>query len=396
MNEPFCAIIIPVFNQVRHTEQCLNAIVRNTVYSNYQIIVVDNGSQDGTSEFLQEFQKQTDRLKVLSFGENMGYVAANNAAAKMTDADYLVFLNNDTIPRRSWLEGLLAGILEQGAAIVGPKLVYPNVHEINHAGYVLGKSTNAFYSIYHRFMANADFLNRSRDFQAILGACLMIPRKLFFNAGLFSDIGLEDIDLCLKVRSLGGRVRYCSASEVAHYGSLTLRSSSPQALPLRTNDEFASRWPPDSLCSDDFLYYQEDGFRISVTADGSFTLIAAENPAWNCMAEGWRMMNEGNLARALSLFSESVAIEPQNTQAILALTETAIALGDLDLGMQYMEKLLALNPRYLEGFLLLARYYIKKGIIEQALEKLDNLARSEDVPFELMEEAQQLRALDVL
>jgi hypothetical protein len=87
------SIIIPVFNNLQYTRQCLQSIVKNTARKSYQLIIVDNGSTDGTKEFLKCL---CGSAKIISNRENFGFSKACNQGAAAADGDYIVFLNNDT------------------------------------------------------------------------------------------------------------------------------------------------------------------------------------------------------------------------------------------------------------------------------------------------------------
>ena len=121
-------IIIPVFNHAALTAQCLKAVCTER---GAEVIVVDDASTDHTQQVLCSFGR---KLKVLRHKENRGFAVSCNEGAKAATGEYLVFLNNDTVPSPGWLQALERYAAENPeVATVGAKLVYPN-DTIQHAG----------------------------------------------------------------------------------------------------------------------------------------------------------------------------------------------------------------------------------------------------------------------
>ena len=202
---PRVSIIIPLFNNLEFTKQCLEALIQNTPDELYEVIIVDNASTDGTHEFLASLKGD---VTVITNETNLGFAKACNQGAHAASGEYLVFLNNDTIPHPDWLTELVKTADEhEDIGIVGSKLLFPN-GTIQHAGVVIvetpsGKLGN---HIYWGFPGNFKQANIARDFQVLTAACMLISRDLFFSADAFDERyinGMEDVDLCLKVRNLG-------------------------------------------------------------------------------------------------------------------------------------------------------------------------------------------------
>src|SRR5437016_782202 len=124
-------IIIPAFNQAALTAQCLRALLGQ---GHRSIVVVDDGSKDTTAKMLAEFRGQ---IKVVTHTANRGFARSCNDGAALASGDYLVFLNNDTLPQTGWLESLVDYAEKNPrAGAVGSKLLYPN-QTIQHAGVVI-------------------------------------------------------------------------------------------------------------------------------------------------------------------------------------------------------------------------------------------------------------------
>lgn len=216
--KPRVSIVIPVFNQAEMTEKCLFAIAENSGDDpDYGVIVVDNGSTDWTMYLLHAMEGD---LQVLNNDHNEGFArACNKGGGAGGTGDYLLFLNNDTIPRPGWLRALVE--LADSAAdigVVGAKLVYPDSGKIQHAGIVLN---DGIPDHVNRGVDGDDRrVNEVREFDMVTGACLLIRKTLFEDLGGFDTEfvnGVEDVDLCLRARDLGFRVVYCPDSIVEHH-----------------------------------------------------------------------------------------------------------------------------------------------------------------------------------
>lgn len=218
-----CSIIIPCFNRVDRTIECWRALQETQVANiPVEVIFIDNGSTDGTSEFLAK----TSPAIVIRNEENLGFSKANNQGAARARGDVLIFLNNDTIPAQGWLEPLLDLLSKPEIGIVGSKLIYPD-GRIQHAGIIVreriaGKTQLVCDHIHRLSRHDAPWVNVERDYQAVTGACLAIRRETFRKLGGFDEEffnGYEDLDLCFRAREAGLRVVYCPRSLVVHYES---------------------------------------------------------------------------------------------------------------------------------------------------------------------------------
>jgi GT2 family glycosyltransferase/2-polyprenyl-3-methyl-5-hydroxy-6-metoxy-1,4-benzoquinol methylase/Flp pilus assembly protein TadD/spore maturation protein CgeB len=212
-------VVIPLYNKAALTKACLESLEASQGEVSFRVILVDNGSTDETGDLLSDW---ADRATVVRPGENLGFSKGNNLGAKQGDSPYLLFLNNDTVAEAGWLDRLYEVIdASPEVGIVGPKLLYPN-RKIQHAGLeiVNGVPDHVF-----RNAAEDDpQANVSRDLDMVTGACLMIRRDLFESMGGFDEAyvnGVEDIDLCLRTRDRGFRVRYVSESVLEHHEGMS-------------------------------------------------------------------------------------------------------------------------------------------------------------------------------
>lgn len=211
------SIVIPVFNKAEYTEKCLYSIVSNTGEEpDYEVIVVDNGSTDWTPYLLHAVE---GNLQAINNDENVGFARACNQGAAAAQGQYLVFLNNDTVVHEDWLKALVdIADSDSSIGIVGAKLLYPDSGQIQHAGIVIKDGLPEHVS--RGLAADDPRVTQLRDYDMVTGACLLIRKDLFSRLGGF-DIaylnGVEDVDLCLRVREMGLRVVYCPESVLDHH-----------------------------------------------------------------------------------------------------------------------------------------------------------------------------------
>ena len=256
MRIPKCSVIIPVHNKVSLTRTCLDTILSSPAPGvDFEIIVTDDASNDDTAQILESYG---DQVRILRHEVNRGFAISCNDAASIAHGQYLVFLNNDTIPQPGWLDALAKyadGHPE--AAVVGSKLLFPN-DTIQHAGVVICEDRNPRH-VYAGFPSNHPAVNQSRRFQIVTAACCLIRAQDFKLANGFDAAfrnGYEDVDLCLRLGKLGREIHYCYESVLYHLESVSRGASHKD---YRENIElYRRRWGPVVHC-DEFQYYFQDG-----------------------------------------------------------------------------------------------------------------------------------------
>jgi GT2 family glycosyltransferase len=254
MSRPRCSIVIPVFNRPALTAGCIDDVLEH-VRAEDEVILVDDGSEELTARVLGTYGQ---RIRVVARPRNGGYASACNAGAAVAESRHLVFLNNDTIGTEGWLDGLLEyADAHREASIVGTQLRFMD-NTIQHAGVVIGGDRMP-YHIYRRFPAMHPAVSKSRRFQAVTAACVLIRRERFEELGGFDQTyvnAFEDIDFCLRARELGYETHYCHSSVLFH------RESSTRGLldadTAYSGRVFLERWG-NRVEPDDLRYYLEDG-----------------------------------------------------------------------------------------------------------------------------------------
>ena len=254
---PRTSVVIPVHNWASLTRQCLDALFDTpSGTEDVEIVVVDDASSDATPETLAAYGS---RIRTVHHPTNTGFGrACNDGAAAATASEYLVFLNNDTIPQPGWLGALIAECeAYPRAAVVGSQLLFPN-GTIQHAGVVICQDGYPRH-VYSGFPAHHPAVNKARRFQAVTAACALFRRPVFDQVHGFDTAfrnGYEDVDLCLRIGALGHEVRYCPQSVLYHLESLSRATRTAEYL---HNDAlYRERWG-ERARPDDVDFYLEDG-----------------------------------------------------------------------------------------------------------------------------------------
>lgn len=257
------SVVIPVYNNVRHTLRCLEILTeKNREETPYDIVLVDNGSTDGTAEALEPYE---GRVKIVATGANLGFAKGCNRGARAARGRYLAFLNNDTEPRPGWLDRLVEGAERDGADLCGSKLLYPD-GRVQHAG-IAFDGRGLGYHIFKWVPPDIPAVNRRRYMQAVSAACLLVKRSLFLELGGFDEgyrNGLEDVDFCLRAGAAGKRILYVPESCVVHFEEASPGRKDHEDENLR---RYLARWQ-GKVRSDDMLLWEQEGFRETIGPDG--------------------------------------------------------------------------------------------------------------------------------
>lgn len=247
------SIIIPTKNGYQDLARCLHSIVEKTTYTNYEILIADNGSTDANMQQLyQTFQeKLADRFQVLHLEMPFNFSVINNEAAKKASGAYLLFLNNDTeVITPDWLTLMVSFAQQERIGCVGAKLLYPN-HTMQHAGIILGLGGAAGHSHYGYPRGDLGYFGRlaiNVDYAAVTAACLLMKTQDFWTVGGFDEeltVAFNDVDLCLKVLALGKNNVWLHEAELYHFESQTRGYDDKGAKKKRFKQERAmmeERW----------------------------------------------------------------------------------------------------------------------------------------------------------
>ena len=234
IGDPMISIVIPNKDHAADLKRCITSILEKSTYENYEIVIVENGSE--TKEIFEYYTslKEYDNIRVVTYekpeGQNgFNYSAVNNFGVKQTKGDYILLLNNGTeVITVNWMEELLMYAQREDVGAAGAKLYYGN-KTIQHAGVVLqlGAHRTAGHSHYGQSRENLGYMGRlcyAQNVSAVTGACMLVKKSLFEEVGGLDEsfaISLNDVDFCLKLREKGLLNVFTPFAELYHYESVS-------------------------------------------------------------------------------------------------------------------------------------------------------------------------------
>jgi GT2 family glycosyltransferase len=227
IGNPKVSIVIPTKDKVNYLSRAIESIKEHTVYDNYEVVVVNNRSEEvETEEYFKEIEKE-ENIRVIDFDQSFHFGKLYNFVSRQIDGEYMLLLNNDVkVLNDGWLTSMLEWIQLPEVGSVGAKLYYGN-GKIQHAGVIVGAGGAAAHS--HRLMDGKTFgyngaVVNVRNYLALTGACLLVNRKDFIDMGGFDiqfDPAYQDVDFGIRLFERGLYNVYTPYAELVHYESVS-------------------------------------------------------------------------------------------------------------------------------------------------------------------------------
>ncbi|RXH16962.1 glycoside hydrolase family 99-like domain-containing protein [Bradyrhizobium guangzhouense] len=230
-SNPRVSILIPVYNELNYTVECLGSIAQSHTKTPYEVVIADDTSPDPDVKRLSDVQN----LRYIRQPQNLGFLRNCNAAFGEIRGDYVLFLNNDAQILPGCIDEMVAVLDENpNVAAVGPKILYPN-GRLQEAGCSLDVyGASIMFGLFHD--PDEAQYTHSRDVDYCSGAALLV-RRLELEGVLFDEqfapAYCEDVDLCLRLLAKGRRIRYCASASVVHHLSVSTAKES-QVKKLQT------------------------------------------------------------------------------------------------------------------------------------------------------------------
>lgn len=246
------SIIIISFNTEKLTRECIESVFKNTKGIEFEIIVVDNDSKDGSVQYLKSLETKKSQVKVILNKENTGFGQANNQGMKLSRGRYILLLNSDTLVTSNVLADLVSWMdKNEKVGVSSCALKFPDGRIQGTGGFfpTLGRvfawmtfldDIPGFSGIARSFHPmhglspldrNESFFESEKEMDWVTGAFFMMRRDVYEKAGGFDRdyfMYVEEVDLCFRIRKAGYLVRYLPKWSIIHYGG----ASSTNEFPL--------------------------------------------------------------------------------------------------------------------------------------------------------------------
>jgi len=248
------SVVVLSFDKVAYTRRCIESLMTST-HRPMELIVVDQGSTDGTREMLEELHPRLAEadvpLSTILLDGNVGAPAGRNLGMDKAKGDYIAFLDNDIVVKDcDWLEKIIECLkADPSIGVVSPKLLFPGKDRlVEFAGCAVSPGGRVQY-IGRGESADDPSLNQQREVQCLISACIVLPREAQQRVGhmdeAFSPVQFEDLDYCYRLKELGYICYYLPSVEMYHYEHITTDGSVSfnfKLVTLRNWRLFRERW----------------------------------------------------------------------------------------------------------------------------------------------------------
>jgi GT2 family glycosyltransferase len=273
---PKVNLIIPTRNGLNLLRTCISSIIEKTHYPEYEIIVIDNGSDDpATLEYLTTLTEHCAPVpvRVIRDDRPFNYSQLNNMAVNQANGDVIGLINNDIeVINGGWLEEMVSHACRPEIGAVGARLLYSD-GRLQHAGVVIGIGGIAGHFMKYLPPEGIDYFSKTRliqNYSAVTAACLVMRKSVYLDMGGLDEINLSvafnDVDLCLRLCQAGYRIVYTPFAELYHHESATRGpeyETSEKAMRAEREIEYMkARWDIENLrdpaYSPNLSIYHED------------------------------------------------------------------------------------------------------------------------------------------
>lgn len=222
---PKVSIIIPTRDRSELLSFCLGSLLEKTTYTNYEVIIVDNGSVEPETFAYFDSLKGNKKVRVLRDDRPFNFSELNNGGVAIAKGTYVCLMNNDIeMITPDWLEEMLSFAQQPDVGCVGVRLWYPN-DTLQHAGVLIGFFDVAGHMHKHIKRGETGYANRAavhQSLSAVTAAVLLVRKSVYNKVGGLDEglaVAFNDVDFCLKVRDAGYRNVYTPHAEMYHHES---------------------------------------------------------------------------------------------------------------------------------------------------------------------------------
>ncbi len=225
---PKVSIIIPTRDRIDILSICIASVLKKTDYKNYEIVVVNNESEEpATLEYFEKI-KQQPNVRVIDYNDQFNYSAINNFAVSQAAGSVVTLMNNDIeVIDGGWLQEMVSHAIRREIGCVGAKLLYKN-NMVQHAGVILGIGGVAGHAHKYFDAESAGYFSRlhlTQNMSAVTAACLTVEKRIYQEAGGLNEthlkVAFNDVDFCLRVGMQGLRNVWTPYALLYHHESIS-------------------------------------------------------------------------------------------------------------------------------------------------------------------------------
>ena len=253
IGNPKVSILIPNKDGIKLLKKCVESILKLTTYENYEIVVIENNSEnDETFEYYKKLE-ENEKVRVIKYpNKGFNYSRIINFGVRNCDSEFVMQLNNDTeLLTPDWLQKFIGYCQREDVGAVGARLYYGD-KSIQHAGIVVGicgLAANMLTGLpkgVHAYFGKDCLI---QNVSAVTGACLFAKRSIYEEVGFMDEenfvIAFNDVDFCLKIREKGYKIIYNPYIELMHYESKSRgyeNTPEKQERFERESNNFKNKW----------------------------------------------------------------------------------------------------------------------------------------------------------
>lgn len=370
VQKPIVSIIIPTFNQLKYTEECIQSIYSRTTIP-LELIVIINNKNDGTVEFLNQLSNTHNNIKHIINDENKGFPISVNQGISNAGSEFVLILNNDVVVTNYWLE-TLADIANRNELI---GIVGPISNEVSG----IQKDKDANYKTIdemHLYAASVKEKNKNKvlQFPRVAFLCTLIKREVIEKIGgldeRFSPGNFEDDDFCLRAQLAGYKTVIAQDVFIHHYGSKSFKADGEKkyAERLQTNHKiFVDKWNADP----EEIWLQNKSFNhnrsLFISIDKDEFVKRFERTQKNIEDKEFVLaLNEIEFAISEFENSDKASAIISKLDLLLLAANVALINKELEKSQTYFENALKLNPASSEACFGLGQVFYQAEMLEES------------------------------
>uniref|UniRef100_C6E7I0 Glycosyl transferase family 2 n=1 Tax=Geobacter sp. (strain M21) TaxID=443144 RepID=C6E7I0_GEOSM len=408
------SIVILTWNELSCTRECLESIERHTPEP-HEVILVDNGSSDGTVPFLREFCAQRENYRLIENGKNLGFAAGCNIGMREAVGGHILLLNNDTVVTRGWLSGMIEALeRDPKAGIVGP--MTNEIAGPQKLARVPYRDMEELQAFAERF--RGEHYGRRIEVDRVVGFCMLFTREVLETVGeldeRFGSGNFEDDDFCLRGALAGYRCLIAGDVFIHHYGSRSFTGNRVDyaAAMWKNRKAFDAKWDLAALdevtaarvvthnatlrgakfarrgkLNDAVELMLQEGIRFSPASPAPYLALAGilcEAGKWRealevleqvpagselaaALMRGRAFKESGEPTQTMEAAGEAEAIDPEAPGTLHLKGVLALWQGETERGEELLRRAIALDPGFALPYGALAQAAWERGEREQGV-----------------------------